>query len=164
METLYKFISNIYGSASVYFSLLLLHLVIRVRSITEIITNSKRRVISTTQYLNLIEEANPAISYTNGDRGSTRQTSGECTVCLSEFVEGEIVRKLKCKHMFHRDCLDEWLQQYLATCPLCRTKVLPDEVVANYHRLQNRLDYDETDDEILFFFSTLHGNSFHRFF
>ncbi|KAE8715822.1 E3 ubiquitin-protein ligase RHA2A [Hibiscus syriacus] len=91
-------------------------------------------------------------------------SSNQCTVCLSELEEGEKVRKLKCKHTFHKDCLDRWLQQYWATCPLCRTKVLPDEIVANYHRLQNQVEYDGSDEEMIFFLSALHDNSLHRLF
>ncbi|EYU31056.1 hypothetical protein MIMGU_mgv1a021406mg, partial [Erythranthe guttata] len=45
----------------------------------------------------------------------------ECRVCLSVYEEGNEVRKLKCKHTFHKDCLDTWLQQHhSATCSLCR--------------------------------------------
>lgn len=45
----------------------------------------------------------------------------ECSVCLSEVVEGEKVRVLpKCNHMFHIDCIDMWFHSH-STCPLCRT-------------------------------------------
>ncbi|CAK8544996.1 unnamed protein product [Lathyrus sativus] len=45
----------------------------------------------------------------------------ECSVCLSELVEGEKVRVLpKCNHRFHIDCIDMWFQSH-STCPLCRT-------------------------------------------
>lgn len=47
----------------------------------------------------------------------------ECAVCLSEFEEVEILRLLpKCKHGFHIQCLDLWLEHH-STCPLCRQKV-----------------------------------------
>jgi len=45
----------------------------------------------------------------------------ECSVCLSEVVEGEKVRVLpKCNHRFHIDCIDMWFHSH-STCPLCRT-------------------------------------------
>ncbi|CAH8361182.1 unnamed protein product [Eruca vesicaria subsp. sativa] len=51
----------------------------------------------------------------------------ECSVCLSKFEDVEILRLLpKCKHAFHIECIDEWLEQH-ATCPLCRNRVCIDD-------------------------------------
>nr|GMD13493.1 E3 ubiquitin-protein ligase RHA2B-like [Ipomoea batatas] len=47
----------------------------------------------------------------------------DCAVCLCKIEEGEEVRDLKCKHIFHRACLDRWLGTGRITCPLCRTHV-----------------------------------------
>ncbi|KAF5185415.1 Ring-h2 finger protein atl32 [Thalictrum thalictroides] len=54
------------------------------------------------------------------------QTSDiECSVCLSNFEDGEDVRKLpRCRHIFHAACIDMWLYSHL-DCPLCRTVVGP---------------------------------------
>jgi hypothetical protein len=44
----------------------------------------------------------------------------ECSVCLSEVVQGEKLRVLpQCNHRFHIDCIDMWFQSH-STCPLCR--------------------------------------------
>jgi hypothetical protein len=32
----------------------------------------------------------------------------ECVFCLSCIEEGEEMRELKCRHLFHRSCLDRW--------------------------------------------------------
>ncbi|XP_068652655.1 RING-H2 finger protein ATL5-like [Aristolochia californica] len=54
-------------------------------------------------------------------KGSTKDL--ECSVCLSKFEDIEILRVLpKCKHVFHRHCLDPWLESH-SGCPLCRRKV-----------------------------------------
>ena len=51
-----------------------------------------------------------------------------CSVCLQEYVQGEKLRQLVCKHYFHQECLDCWLftlfqdDQYLV-CPLCKQDV-----------------------------------------
>jgi Ring finger domain len=43
----------------------------------------------------------------------------ECVLCMYEIEEGEEMRDLRCKHLFHKRCLDRWLVKKL-TCPLCR--------------------------------------------
>jgi Ring finger domain len=42
-----------------------------------------------------------------------------CSICLDNFVKGEKIRELDCKHEFHPDCIDLWMQDHL-TCPICR--------------------------------------------
>ncbi|ESW33486.1 hypothetical protein PHAVU_001G073600 [Phaseolus vulgaris] len=49
----------------------------------------------------------------------------DCTVCLSQFEDTEILRLLpKCKHAFHMNCIDKWFESH-ATCPLCRNNIDP---------------------------------------
>jgi hypothetical protein len=46
-----------------------------------------------------------------------------CSICLSEFLEGDEVRRLPgCQHCFHKSCVDLWLLQQ-PHCPLCKGKV-----------------------------------------
>lgn len=53
----------------------------------------------------------------------------ECAVCLTGFEDQEILRLLpKCKHAFHMECVDTWLDEH-STCPLCRYKVDPNDIV-----------------------------------
>ncbi|CAH8342024.1 unnamed protein product [Eruca vesicaria subsp. sativa] len=55
----------------------------------------------------------------------------DCAVCLLEFEEGDYVRTLPlCFHAFHLECIDEWLRSH-PNCPLCRTAILRNGVVAN---------------------------------
>lgn len=51
----------------------------------------------------------------------------ECAVCLSKFEDVEILRLLpKCKHAFHIDCIDHWLEKH-SSCPICRHRVNPED-------------------------------------
>ncbi|KAE9588175.1 hypothetical protein Lal_00002843 [Lupinus albus] len=64
----------------------------------------------------------------------------ECAVCLSKFEDIEILRLLpKCKHAFHTDCIDHWLEKH-SSCPICRHKVNPEDqtifTYSNSSRLQ----------------------------
>ncbi|PVD36432.1 hypothetical protein C0Q70_03416 [Pomacea canaliculata] len=46
----------------------------------------------------------------------------KCTICLSEFEEGEDVRRLPCMHLFHIECVDQWLATN-KKCPICRVDI-----------------------------------------
>ncbi|CAL1713443.1 unnamed protein product [Somion occarium] len=45
-----------------------------------------------------------------------------CLVCLDDFDDEDDVRVMTCKHAFHRECVDRWLQVGRNNCPACRTK------------------------------------------
>ncbi|KAL4589607.1 hypothetical protein LXL04_002515 [Taraxacum kok-saghyz] len=69
----------------------------------------------------------------------------ECSICLSKFEDIEILRLLpKCKHAFHIDCVDQWLEKH-SGCPLCRCKVSEEDATlfANSSSLRF-LDSDRT--------------------
>ncbi|KAJ0763711.1 putative transcription factor interactor and regulator LIM family [Helianthus annuus] len=62
--------------------------------------------------------------------------SSDCVVCLNGFTDGEHVRKLACRHVFHKECFDGWLDQLNFKCPLCRSPLVSDErVVVTRRRL-----------------------------
>ncbi|KAJ7979360.1 putative Ring finger protein [Quillaja saponaria] len=53
----------------------------------------------------------------------------ECAVCLNGFEPTEVLRLLpKCKHAFHVECVDTWLDAH-STCPLCRYRVDPEDIL-----------------------------------
>ncbi|OIS97134.1 PREDICTED: RING-H2 finger protein ATL43 [Nicotiana attenuata] len=57
----------------------------------------------------------------------------ECAVCLNKFENSEILRLLpKCKHAFHVECVDTWLDAH-STCPLCRYQVDPEDILLISH-------------------------------
>ncbi|XP_027351624.1 E3 ubiquitin-protein ligase RHA1B-like [Abrus precatorius] len=58
-----------------------------------------------------------------------------CAVCLSEFwAEEEIRCMANCKHIFHRACVDRWIDHDQKTCPLCRTPFVPHHKVHDYNQ------------------------------
>lgn len=157
MKPLSKLLNKLCGKMIMLLASLLIELIILIQKLRE------SRPISTRQYLKLIEKKNPTICYTKrlNLKAEHAATATECRVCLSEFEEGEKVRKLKCQHTFHRDCLDKWLQQYWATCPLCRKQVLPDDVVFKHRQHQNQPEAasNGNHDNLLYLFSAFRGGN-----
>jgi len=49
-----------------------------------------------------------------------------CTICLIELKNGDSAKQLSCDHIFHSDCIDEWLRRKKA-CPVCRNEVNVEE-------------------------------------
>ncbi len=44
-----------------------------------------------------------------------------CAICLENIKQNKLYKKLKCSHMFHKECVDEWFLISSSSCPLCRT-------------------------------------------
>ncbi|KAF4658040.1 hypothetical protein FOZ61_005877 [Perkinsus olseni] len=61
----------------------------------------------------------------------TSVDEGSCAICLSDFLPGQQVRGLPCKHMFHVRCFDGCFVSTLPPpgrchkCPLCRRDLGP---------------------------------------
>ncbi|XP_044273339.1 E3 ubiquitin-protein ligase RNF181 [Varanus komodoensis] len=56
-----------------------------------------------------------------------RQDKGlKCPVCLLEFEEEEVVRRMPCQHLFHAGCILPWLGK-TNSCPLCRHELPTDD-------------------------------------
>ncbi|XP_039054520.1 RING-H2 finger protein ATL74-like [Hibiscus syriacus] len=57
--------------------------------------------------------------------GESTSEVESCAICLEEYVKGEKVRVLpRCKHMFHKECIEEWFEVPSLHCPICRDRVL----------------------------------------
>ncbi|RHZ45940.1 RING-H2 finger protein [Aspergillus thermomutatus] len=70
----------------------------------------------------LVEHAGSLVAEALDGAGAIQIPDGErCLICLSDYEAAEELRQLtKCKHVFHRDCIDQWLTTGRNSCPLCR--------------------------------------------
>ncbi|RWW21589.1 hypothetical protein BHE74_00019681, partial [Ensete ventricosum] len=77
-----------------------------------------------------------------------------CAVCLCELEHGDEVRRLSnCRLVFHRSCLDRWVEHDQSTCPLCRAPLVP--VKMRWASAATDSYYDD-DDVCLSIHSNLH--------
>ncbi|TCD62345.1 hypothetical protein EIP91_007043 [Steccherinum ochraceum] len=45
-----------------------------------------------------------------------------CLICLDDYEPDNDVRVMSCRHAFHKECVDKWLQVGRNNCPACRSK------------------------------------------
>ena len=59
----------------------------------------------------------------------------ECTVCLDEQTLGSLACKLPCGHLFHKECVKDWLCRH-CICPVCRLELETDDI--NYEMTRSK--------------------------
>ncbi|XP_020583092.1 E3 ubiquitin-protein ligase RHA2B-like [Phalaenopsis equestris] len=85
-------------------------------------------------------------------RRTVSDEQARCVFCLSDVVEGEEIRKLRCSHLFHRICLDKWLQYQKLSCPLCRCSLLASlEVQEKLNEVEDEVEPEDSGPPLLAF-------------
>jgi hypothetical protein len=51
-------------------------------------------------------------------KNELEEEAPHCSICLSEYEEGETVIRLPCRHLYHDDCITSWTASHV-NCPLC---------------------------------------------
>ena len=46
----------------------------------------------------------------------------QCIICMEEFKEKEKIKLLPCGHIFHPNCIKEWLMKQ-KSCPFCKSEI-----------------------------------------
>ncbi|XP_009106931.1 E3 ubiquitin ligase BIG BROTHER-related isoform X1 [Brassica rapa] len=49
-------------------------------------------------------------------------TDTQCSICLVDYVMGDKITTLPCKHIYHKDCISQWLKQSKVCC-VCKAEV-----------------------------------------
>ena len=76
----------------------------------------------------LIRELLPVVKF--ADLEQDLDSPESCAVCLYEFGGEDQIRRLRnCRHIFHRSCVDRWMDHHQETCPLCRMPFIPEEML-----------------------------------
>ncbi|CAF0962574.1 unnamed protein product [Adineta steineri] len=54
------------------------------------------------------------------DRPKNRSAEeNKCSICWDEFEQNQLLRRLRCFHLYHQECIDNWLKDK-NQCPICR--------------------------------------------
>lgn len=69
------------------------------------------------------------IVFNRGKESNISVDDAKCSICLADYQDNEPLRRLRCLHHFHKECVDQWLG-ISATCPLCVQSILPTDRAA----------------------------------
>ena len=77
----------------------------------------------------LIKKKLPVVELSNFLKQSRAQEGEDsilCAICLNCIEKSEEIREpANCSHVYHRECIDGWVDHGQVTCPLCRLQLLP---------------------------------------
>ncbi|KAG0452965.1 hypothetical protein HPP92_025629 [Vanilla planifolia] len=109
-----------------------------------------RRLVSVSA--TLIKEMLPTVHFADlliGEwENELRLLPHTCSVCLYDFEQREEVRRLSnCRHVFHRCCLDRWIEYDQRNCPLCRMPLVPKEMREAFDRRLRAAYADPSDGD-----------------
>jgi E3 ubiquitin-protein ligase BIG BROTHER-like protein len=62
----------------------------------------------------------PSVTYQAQDKQDSNME--QCVICRVEFEQGESLIALPCKHSYHSECINQWLQLN-KVCPMCSAEV-----------------------------------------
>ena len=81
---------------------------------------SQLHVMPYTSFLN-----NKSNDHQGSNLSNNNKVDCVCIVCLNRIELSHEVRvPSNCSHVFHKECLDVWVDQGQGTCPLCRAKLI----------------------------------------
>ncbi|CAN1139173.1 Brassinosteroid-responsive RING protein 1 [Linum perenne] len=77
-----------------------------------------------------VKRSVPVITYSSFlISGEMDGDTAACTVCMEEISGEEKIRELyNCRHVFHKECVDRWVDEGRLNCPLCRSNLFPDKL------------------------------------
>jgi hypothetical protein len=68
----------------------------------------------------LIDRMTTKFSWNSQEQnGIVPEDDAFCAICLSEYRDGEVLRRLRCGHHYHAECVESWLKTN-KSCATCR--------------------------------------------
>eukprot|EP01022_Parablepharisma_sp_SALTPOND_P008466 TRINITY_DN136083_c0_g1_i1.p1 TRINITY_DN136083_c0_g1~~TRINITY_DN136083_c0_g1_i1.p1 ORF type:complete len:508 (-),score=-8.89 TRINITY_DN136083_c0_g1_i1:124-1485(-) len=64
------------------------------------------------------------------DPESNKYSQTVCAICLAEFEQNSLIRTLQCSHIFHKGCVEGWINAKIDNvpkCPMCNAELTKDK-------------------------------------
>ncbi|KAI8048862.1 hypothetical protein BDF22DRAFT_251890 [Syncephalis plumigaleata] len=65
----------------------------------------------------------PMVTFSTTEAESITDFPRRCAICLEDFIDGDRLRLLPCRHRFHANCVDRWLITRRRLCPICKQDI-----------------------------------------
>jgi hypothetical protein len=79
--------------------------------------------------------------YEDYQKENKLQSAEKCTICYMDFEANDIIKKLQCKHIYHKSCIADWFEKN-HTCPICR------EVAGTYSAKIEDNDKNKNEEQV----------------
>ena len=56
------------------------------------------------------------------------ENNNNCVICLNDFDIGDIISALPCCHVFHTECIENWMKNELS-CPVCKFEITLSSII-----------------------------------
>ncbi|KAI9737121.1 MAG: hypothetical protein M1834_000712 [Cirrosporium novae-zelandiae] len=101
-----------------------------------------RRAIShrNVNRMKLLNEAIPAQTLEKWKANNTKRMQEQipefltqqlvCVICLDPILPNQQIRALRCNHVFHKHCIDDWYLRQQVDCPLCKVKFMKEDTAS----------------------------------
>ncbi|KAJ3118547.1 hypothetical protein HK098_005903 [Nowakowskiella sp. JEL0407] len=106
--------------------------------ITELMEQAQQRSAPPAATEEMINKL-PSISITH----EMLDRKADCTVCQDEFTQDSSALELPCHHIFHTDCIQQWLKMN-GSCPVCRFSLVTGTTPQNTENTQVNTVAEET--------------------
>ncbi|KAJ7965242.1 RING finger protein [Quillaja saponaria] len=92
------------------------------------LAKSIKKQLLVLKYGCLLQKENTAGNCCKLSEGQEEDSAVICIICMNSLEASHEVRELyNCTHIFHSDCIDLWIGKGQVNCPLCRSKLLPND-------------------------------------
>jgi hypothetical protein len=91
----------------------------------EILFENRMMEIATIESFNYYntQEKKPNVKLCIKESNATDDIKDEkCPICVSNYEIGEKITKIECNHIYHTNCISEWVK-YKSECPVCRRSI-----------------------------------------
>lgn len=83
------------------------------------------------------QEENDPDDIMNGvTRGTSENSTQQCSICLNQINNGSEIGTLVCGHTYHYSCIERWLNTN-QSCPTCRRRTRPERRRTQTNTAQN---------------------------
>ena len=95
-----------------------------ISTMENMITNNLK--IKNEDYYNNINNNNKIKN--NDCYSANKYHINNCVICFEKFKLNEKIIKLNCFHIFHKECIENWLNKN-NICPVCKNKYLYENII-----------------------------------